>query len=68
MPASEANAILTTEPLWAALLTALLLKERRGPLVYAGGALLVCAGVFSTVELSCRPQCICNHRRYGQQM
>jgi drug/metabolite transporter (DMT)-like permease len=51
MPAAEANVILTSEPLWAAGLTALLLNERLGSIVYAGGALLIGAGVVATVGL-----------------
>lgn len=51
MPAAEANVILTSEPLWAAGLTALLLNERLGSIVYAGGALLIGAGVIATVGL-----------------
>jgi drug/metabolite transporter (DMT)-like permease len=62
MPASEANAILITEPFWAALLTALLLGERRGPLAYVGGALLVGAGAVSTGPELSWPQCVCPKR------
>lgn len=51
MPAAEANVILTSEPLWAAALTALFLHERLGVGVYAGGALLIGAGVVATVGL-----------------
>jgi drug/metabolite transporter (DMT)-like permease len=49
MPSAEANVILTSEPLWAAGLTALLLDERLGPWVYVGGLLLISAGVVATV-------------------
>lgn len=50
MPAAEANVILTSEPLWNAGLTAALLGESFGLGLYAGGALLIGAGVVSTVE------------------
>jgi drug/metabolite transporter (DMT)-like permease len=64
MPTSEANVILSSEPLWAALLTALLLHERRGPLAYAGGALLVGAAVVSTAERSdCLPANVSSSKR-----
>ncbi|KAG8466701.1 hypothetical protein KFE25_008080 [Diacronema lutheri] len=51
MPAAEANVILTSEPLWAAALTALFLHERLGVGVYAGGGLLIGAGIVATVGL-----------------
>ena len=48
MPATEANVLLSSEPLWAALLTSAMLHERLTATEWAGGAVLVLAGVIAT--------------------
>lgn len=48
VPATEANTLLTSEPLWAALLTSAFLKERLSAGEWLGGAVLVLGALIST--------------------
>lgn len=50
MSSAEASVILATEPLWAALFAALLLKETFGPNDYVGGLLIIAACLANTLK------------------
>lgn len=48
VPPAEANVLLTTEPLWAAGITALTLGERMSVTDWVGGAVLIAAALLAT--------------------
>lgn len=52
VPSSEASVILATEPLWASLFAAILLKEQFGLNDYIGGALMISACLVNTLQPS----------------
>jgi drug/metabolite transporter (DMT)-like permease len=49
VPAAQAQIIFSSLPLWSALFAALLLQgERMGAFGWAGGLLIICAGVVAS--------------------
>ena len=50
VPAAEANVLLTSEPMWTAVLSFALLSERLGAHEAIGGALIVGAALFASSD------------------